>query len=83
MKYYLVTTRFVIEKKSMTVFDNTLQTEGFCNFFKNLGRSSAKTDEKLATKVIKNPGRAVEIISNNATAAATINPKIYYQPYQR
>ena len=62
-------------KKSMIVSDNTIQAEGLGSFFKNLGRISAKAGKKLATNVLKNPGRALEITSNIATAAATKNPK--------
>ena len=62
-------------KKSMIVSDNTIQAEGLGSFFKNLGRISAKAGEKLATNVLKNPGRALEITSNIATAAATKSPK--------
>ena len=49
-------------KKSMIVSDNTIQAEGLGSFFKNLGRISARAGRKLATNVIKNPGRALEII---------------------
>ena len=60
----------------MTVSDNTIQVEGLSSFFKNLGRISAKTCKKLATKLSgKNAGRALENTSNIATAAATENPK--------
>ena len=62
-------------KKSMIVSDNTIQAEGLGSFFKNLGRISAKAGKKLATNVLKNPGRALEITSNIATAAAIKNPK--------
>ena len=62
-------------KKSMIVSDNTIQAEGLGSFFKNLGKTSAKAGRKLATNVLKNPGRALEIISNIATAAATKSPK--------
>ena len=62
-------------KKSMIVSDNTIQAEGLGSFFKNLGRFSAKAVKKLATNVLKNPGRALELTSNIATAAATKNPK--------
>ena len=43
-------------KRSITVSDNTIKTEGLGRFFKNLGRRSAKASKKLATNVIKNPG---------------------------
>ena len=62
-------------KKSMTDSDNTIKAEGLGSFFKNLGKISAKTGKKLATNVLKNPGRALEITSNIATAAATKSPK--------
>ena len=62
-------------KKSMIVSDNTIQALGLGSFFKNLGRISAKAGKKLATNVLKNPGRALEITSNIATAAATKSPK--------
>ena len=59
----------------MIVSDNTVQAEGLGSLFKNLGRSSAKAGKKLATNVIKNPGRVLEITSNIATAAATKSPQ--------
>ena len=59
----------------MTVPDITTQAEGLAMFFKNSGRNSAKVGKKLATNVLKNPGRALEITSNLATAAATKSPK--------
>ena len=62
-------------KKSMTVSDNTNKAEELGSFFKNLGKISAKAGKKLATNVLKNPGRALEITSNIATAAATKSPK--------
>ena len=62
-------------KISMTASDNTIKAEGLGNFFKNLGRVSAKAGKKIATNVLKNPGRALEIGANIATAAATKSPK--------
>ena len=62
-------------KKSMIVSDNTIKAEGLGSFFKNLGKISSKAGKKLATNVLKNPGRALEIGANIATAAATKNPK--------
>ena len=67
--------RFVIEKKSMIVSDNTIKAEGLSSFFKNLGKISAKGGKNLATNVLKNPGRVLEITSNFAAAAATKSPK--------
>ena len=62
-------------KKSMIVSDNTIKAEGLGSFFKNLGKISSKAGKKLATNVLKNPGRAPEIGANIATAAATKSPK--------
>ena len=62
-------------KKSMTASDKTIQAEGLSSFFKNLGKISAKAGKKLATNVLKNPARALEIGVNVATAAASRNPK--------
>ena len=62
-------------KKSMIVSDNTRKAEGLGSFFKNLGKISSKAGKKLATNVLKNPGRALEIGANIATAAATKSPK--------
>ena len=59
----------------MIVSDNTIKAEGLGSFFKNLGKLSSKAGKKLATNVLKNPGRALEIGANIATAAATKNPK--------
>ena len=62
-------------KKSMIVSDNVIQAEGMGSFFKNLGKISSKAGKKLATNVLKNPSRALEIGANIATAAATKSPK--------
>ena len=59
----------------MIVSDNTIKVEGLGSFFKNLGKLSSKAGKKLATNVLKNPGRALEIGTNIATAAATKSPK--------
>ena len=59
----------------MTVSDNTIQTEALGGFFKNLGRVSAKAGEKLTINSLKNPGRALEITANIATAAESRSPK--------
>ena len=63
------------KKKSMIVSDNVIQAEGLGDFFKNLGKLSARAGKKLATNVLKNLGRALEIGANMATAAASRNPK--------
>ena len=58
----------------MTVSDNTLKAEWLGCFFKNLGNISAKAGKKLATNVLKNPARALEIGAKVATAAVSRNP---------
>ena len=62
-------------KKSMIVGDNTIQAEGLGDFFKNLGKVSAKAGKKLAKNVLSNPGRALDLTAKIATAAATKSPK--------
>ena len=54
-------------KKSMIVSDNTIEAEGLGSLFKKFGKTSAKTGKKLATNVVKKPGRALEDTSNIAT----------------
>ena len=57
----------------MVFSDYTIQAEGLSNFFENLGTSSAKAGKKLATNVLKIPGRALDNTANIATAAASGN----------
>ena len=63
--------QYVIEKKPITVSDNKIQAEGLGNFFKSLGRISAKVGEKIAANAFKKPGGALEITLNIAAAVAT------------
>ena len=67
-------------KKSMTVSDNTIKAEGLGSFFKNLGKISSKAGKKLAKNVISNPGRALDLTTKIATAAATKSPKAALSP---
>ena len=62
-------------KKAMIVSDNVIQAEGLGDFFKNLGKISAKAGKKLAKNVLSNPGRALDLTAKIATAAATKSPK--------
>ena len=62
-------------KKTMIVSDNVIQAEGLGSFFKNLGKISAKAGKKLAKNVLSNPGRALDLTAEIATAAATKSPK--------
>ena len=63
------------KRKSLIVSDNTIPAEGLGSFLKNLGKISAKAGKKLATNVVKNLRRALEIGANVATAAASKNAK--------
>ena len=62
-------------KKSMIVSDNTIEAEGLGDFFKNLGKISAKAGKKLAKNVLGNPGTALDLTAKIATAAATKSPR--------
>ena len=62
-------------KKLMIVSDNAIKAEGLGSFFKNLGKLSSKAGKKLATNVLKNPGRALDLTAKIATTAATKSPK--------
>ena len=59
----------------MIVSDNVIQAEGLGDFFKNLGKISAKAGKTLAKNVLSNPGRALDLTAKIATAAATKSPK--------
>ena len=52
-------------KKSMTVSDNTIQTEGLGVFFKNLGNEGMNVSKK------SNPGRTLDLTAKIATAAVS------------
>ena len=62
-------------KKSMIVSDKTIQAKCLGDFFKKLGRVSGRAVKKLATNVLRNPSRFLEIVANVATAAVSKNPK--------
>ena len=62
-------------KKTMIVSDNVIQAEGLGDFFKNLGKISAKAGKNLAKNVLSNPGRALDLTAKIATATATKSPK--------
>ena len=59
----------------MTVSDNTIQVEGLGVFLKKLGKKGLNASKKMATNVLKNPSRALDITANIATAAASRNPE--------
>ena len=58
----------------MILSANTIQAERLGSVLKNLRKTSAKAGKKLATNVLKNPGRALKLTSKIATAAATKSP---------
>ena len=60
-------------KKSMTVSDNTIKSEGLGDFFKNLGKKGVNISKKMAKNVLSNPGRALDLTAKVATAAASRN----------
>ena len=69
-------------KKSMIVSVNTKKADVLGDFFKILGKISAKTGKKLAKNVLSNPRRALDLTAKVATAAATKSPKAQKQHYQ-
>ena len=60
-------------KNSMTVSDNTIPAEGLCEFFKNPGKKGISVSKKMAKNVLSNPGRALDLTANIATAAVSRN----------
>ena len=58
----------------MTVCDNTKVTGGSGDFFKNLGKKRTSGIKKMATNVLRNPGRALEIGANVGNAFASQSP---------
>ena len=59
----------------MIVSDNVIQAEGLGDFFKNLGKISAKAGKKLAKNVLSNPAQALDLTAKIATIASTKSPK--------
>ena len=77
VKYQLVIVQYVIEKKPLTVSNNTIQAGSLGDFFKNLGKKRTSCIKKMTNNVINNPRKAMDITANIATAAATrISKKI-------
>ena len=52
--------------------DQTIQAEGLDYFFKHIGKAA----KSVGNKRLKNPGRALELVSNIGTAAASKNPRM-------
>ena len=59
----------------MTVNDNTIKVEGLGIFFKNLVKKGLNVSKKMAKNVLSNPGRALDLTAEIATAAASKNSK--------
>ena len=74
-KVPLVTVQYELQKKPTSVSDDTIVAEGLGDFFKNLGTKGLNATKKMAKDVSKNPGRALDITANIATAAASRNNK--------
>ena len=62
--------------KSLIVSERTINAEGLGDFFKHLGKASAKAAQNVGKKILNNPGRALEIAANIGTAAASKNPRL-------
>ena len=61
--------------KSPIVSDQTINGEGLGDFFKHLGKATAKAAKNIGKKILNIPARALEIAANIGTAAASKNPK--------
>ena len=59
----------------MIVSNNTIQAEGFGDFFSKLGKKDLLCQKRWQKNVLENPSRALDITANIATAAASRNPK--------
>ena len=64
----------------MTVSDNTIQAEGFVDFFQNLGEKGLNISKKMAKNVLKNPGRALDVSAKVARRLLLETLKQLYQP---
>ena len=62
------------KRETMIVSDNRIPVEGLSSFFQIIGRSSARAGKKVATNILKNPGRPLETTSNIATSALSKKP---------
>ena len=62
-------------KKTMIVSDNVIQAEGLGNFFKNLGKISAKAGKKLAKKRNKQPRKSFRFNSKDSYSSRNQIPK--------
>ena len=61
----------------MTITDNTIQADGLSDFFKNLGKKGFDVSKKMAENVLRNPGPALDLTANFASAVAFRNTKAF------
>ena len=62
--------------KSIIVSDQTINGEGLGDFFKHLGKATAKAANNVGKKILNNQGCALEIAVNIGTAAANKKPRM-------
>ena len=55
--------------KSFIVSDQTIQAKGLGDFFRSVGKAA----KNVGKKILKNPGRSLELAANIGTAAASKN----------
>ena len=60
----------------MIVSDQTITGEGLDDFFKHLGKATAKAAKNVGKKILNNSGRALELAANIGTAAASKNSRM-------
>ena len=66
-------------QKSMIVSDNTIEAEGLGDFSKNLAKKGLNVSKKMAKNVLSIPGRALDLTTKIATAAAFEIPNKLHQ----
>ena len=73
----LLAGKYVIcnRKKTMIVSDNVIQAEGLGNFFKNLGKISAKAGKKNSKKRTKPPRKSSRFNSKDSYSSRNQIPK--------
>ena len=65
----------------MTVSGNTIQAEGLCSFFKNLGGITAKAGNILSTNVLKNPAEPRSLLQTLLPQPQLKAQKQFYHHY--
>ena len=59
----------------MTFSDNTIKAEGLGNFFKSLSKKGLNVSKEKAKSILSNPGRALDLTTEFATASVSKNCK--------